>query len=102
MIPLQTYAVLFLLDLQLSSVLEAPLHNIRLFAGALHELGLGDCGPAALLISPVRCRRGQTCATYNLEKSCSLMKCQTWDSGALMTADSTTEVLVGMAPDISG
>lgn len=59
-------------------------------------------------------------ADQNLLKSWSLMKCQTWERGAgqsrvshcylatgtqygdipLMTADSVTEVLVGIAPDI--
>lgn len=30
-------------------------------------------------------------------KDCSLMRCQTWDNGAEMTADSLTEVEVGIA-----
>lgn len=36
-------------------------------------------------------------ALQNLEKSCSLMWCHTAERGALMTADSRTEVEVGMA-----
>ena len=36
-------------------------------------------------------------ADQNLEKSWILMRCQTWDRGALMTADSVTEVEVWMA-----
>jgi len=37
---------------------------------------------------------------HHLLKSCSLIKCQTEESGALMTADSVTEVEVGMREDI--
>ena len=36
-------------------------------------------------------------ADQNLEKSWILMRCQTWERGARMTADSLTEVEVGMA-----
>lgn len=41
-----SYAVLFLLYLQLRAVFEAPLHDIRLLARSLDEFGLGDGGPA--------------------------------------------------------
>jgi len=40
-------------------------------------------------------------ADHQEEKSWSLMRCQTWDRGALMTADSVTEVEVGIAEDIA-
>jgi hypothetical protein len=36
-------------------------------------------------------------ADQNLEKSWILIRCQTWERGARMTADSLTEVEVGMA-----
>ena len=39
-------------------------------------------------------------APYHAENSCSLMRCQTSEGWASMTADSRTEVEVGMAPDM--
>lgn len=36
----------------------------------------------------------------NFEKSSSLTRCQTWEIGASMTVDSTTEADVGMLEDI--
>jgi hypothetical protein len=87
--------MLFLLDFDHRSVLEAPLHNICLFVRALDELALGDGRPAGYTIRRMFTDFG--IETYNLLKSCSLIKCQTCESGALMTADSTTEVDVGIA-----
>ena len=40
----------FLLDLEHCTILEAPLHDVRFFVGILHELALGDGGPAGILL----------------------------------------------------
>jgi hypothetical protein len=41
----RTYAVLFLLHVQLSAIIEGPMHDIGLVVGALDELARLEGGP---------------------------------------------------------
>lgn len=99
--------VLLLLDLNLGAVLEAPLDNVGLLACALDVLGLVESGPELgevleLDVVPDMGERGYRVIISVSRRPFSL-EGQRAGGGMivpLITADSTTEVLVGIVADM--
>lgn len=101
--------VLLLLDLNLGAVLEAPLDNVGLLACALDVLGLVESGPELgevleLDVVPDMGERGYRVIISVSQRPFSLEGQRARGGGGmivpLITADSTTEVLVGIVADM--
>jgi hypothetical protein len=93
--------VLLLLDLNNGAILEVPLDDVGLLRSALGVLGLVESRPELVEVLeldevPDVRERGWSVASQPLRFATRI------ENGyiPLMTADSVTEVLVGMAPDI--
>lgn len=115
------YRVLLLLNLDLGTILELPLHDVRLIAGTLDVAGVGKGGPElgeVLELDEVPDMGEWSCETIRglswqlwsflqrANNNSTVFSLSGSIGGAqrgiapLMTADSTTEVLVGIAEDM--